>query len=88
MMSWLKSQKYTPPKVASAKKIEELKASKHMEVEKLIREWKAVDPVEEWHSALADLVESYDFMQLIGDQTNRDNFEEALENARELLVDD
>ena len=87
-MSWLKSQKYTPPKVASAKKIEELKASKHMEIENLSREWKSTDPTEEWHSALAALVESYDFMQLIGDQTNRDNFEEALENARELLLDD
>jgi len=87
-MSWLKSQKYTPPKAASAKKIEELKASKHMEIEKLIREWKSTDPTEEWHSALADLVESYDLMQLIGDQRNRDNFEEALAKARELLIDD
>ena len=87
-MNWLKPQKYTPPKAASAKKIEQLKASKHLEVAKLIRKWEAIDPVEEWHSAMADLVESYDLMQLIGDQRNRDHFEEALAKARELLIDD
>lgn len=90
-MNWLKSQKYSPPETItiSAKKIKQLKEQKYRQIDELIREWKAPnDPVEEWHHALADLVESYDLMQLVDDQPHRNDFEKALKNARKLLVDD
>ena len=77
-----------PSKQRSARQIRIDKQDKVIAIQKLIHGWTHIDPVKEWHHALADLVESYDYVQLLPDEIRRREFDNALTNARRLLKDD
>jgi len=71
--------------MVSAADSRDIKAKKVKDLQKLIRDWKPVDRIEEYHTALAALVEAIDMKDYIDDEIRRNEFDHALEKAKKLL---
>lgn len=72
----------------TAAELRAYKAKKVEELQKLLRKWKPIEPLEEYYTALAAVVEAIDMKHYIDDEIRRNELDEALEKAKKLLKSD
>jgi hypothetical protein len=72
----------------SQKDVRKGKDTEARRIQNLISEWVPPDPCEDWHAALAEVVESVDIFWASPDEDQRRNMIAAVDRARYLLKDD